>query len=123
MNDTDGTEIKQVWTCGAGDVETSGSNDYFLSTPFTDYGNNCGQNYQVSTSVTSDAGTIAIGLGYVVYANGARFNGNNKYFIVKTSSQQADGDEGDSHRFWQIDRNGVVQDVAIFTCGGDGGSE
>lgn len=123
MDDTSGTEIKEVWTCGAGDVQTSGDNTYYLSTPFTDYGDNCGQDYIVSNAVTSDANTIATGLHNVVYDNGARFNGNNKYYIVKTSSQTAGGDSGDSHRFWQIDRAGVVQDVSLYACGGSGGSE
>lgn len=123
MDDSSGTEIKEVWTCGASDVQTSGDNTYYLSTPFTDYGDNCGQDYIVSNSVTSDANTISTGLHNVVYDNGARFNGNNKYYIVKTSSQTAGGDAGDNHRFWKIDRAGVVQDVSLYTCGGSGGSE
>lgn len=123
MDDTSGTEIKEVWTCGAGDVQSSGDNTYYLSTSFTDYGDNCGQDYVVSNEVTSDANTISTGLHKVVYNNGARFNGNNWYYIVKTSSQTAGGSVGDSHRFWQIDRAGVVQDVSLYTCGGSGGSE
>ena len=123
MDDSSGTEIKEVWTCGASDVQTSGDNTYYLSTPFTDYGDNCGQDYIVSNSVTSDAGTPSTGLHNVVYDNGARFNGNNKYYIVKTSSQTAGGGNGDTHRFWQIDRAGVVQDVALFSCFNNGGSE
>lgn len=119
----DGDEIAQVWECGASDVPSSGDNSYYLSTSFTDYGDNCGQDYIVSNAVTSDAPSIALGLHYTVYDNGARFNGRNKYYIVKTSSQTASGNSGQSHRFWQIDSNGVVQDVALQTCGGSGGSE
>lgn len=119
----DGDEINQVWECSAANTPASGSSTYYLSTSFTDYGDNCGQDYVVSNSVTSDAPSIALGLHYTVYDNGVRFNGRNKYYIVKTSSQTASGDSGQSHRFWQIDSNGVVQDVALQTCGGGGGSE
>ena len=114
-------EIKAVWNCSS--VTTAGDNTYYLSTPFIDYGDNCGLSYAVSNAVTSDAGTIPTGLHDIVYDNGTRFNGANKYYIVKTSSQTAGGSVGDTHRFWQIDSNGVVQDVSLYTCGGSGGSE
>ena len=114
-------EIKEVFNCSS--VTTAGDNNYYLSSPFTDYGDNCGQSYAVSNAVTSDAGTIATGLHDIVYDNGTRFNGANKYYIVKTSSQTAGGSVGDNHRFWQIDSNGVIQDVSLYTCGGSGGSE
>ena len=123
MDDTSGTEIKEVWTCGASDIQTSGDNTYYLSTPFGVLGDDCGGSYTVSTSTTSDASSIATGLHYVVYKDGARFNGNNKYYIVDTATRTTTGEEGETKRYWKIDRAGIVQDVSLLTCGGSGGNE
>jgi len=111
--DGTGNQIAQVWDCPS---VTSGSNTYYLSVEFNDYGYNCGQDYAVNVEVSSDATLISSGLYNIVYQSGGRFNGNNKYYIVKTSSTTASGDAGETHRFWQIDSNGIVQDVALQTC-------
>ena len=118
----DGDEISTVWECTGQYAPSTGSLDYYLSTAFEDAGDNCGQDYVVSFAVTSDASSIDTGLHETVFRNGERYNGRNKYYIVKLSSTTANGDNGSTHTFWQIDSNGVVQDVNQQTCGGSGGN-
>lgn len=116
-SDSDG--IQTVWECS---TQTTGSNDYYLSTPFSNQGDNCGQSYAVTNQVTSDAPTVNLGLGYKVFDNGSTFNGNSKYYIVANSSYT---DPGDTNlKYWLIDSGGIVQDVVHYNCAdNDGVSE
>lgn len=108
-------------------VSGSGTNTYYLSAGFLNRGGNCGTSYLVNNAVSSNAGTIALGLASTVYDNGAIFQGGDLYYIVNTSTTTNPGSGSSPFYYWKIDDDGVIQDVTLWNCsgsfyGGYGGS-
>lgn len=117
LMDSDGELIDSIWECTAEEVGNSGDNTYYLSTGYTNAGDHCGgSSTAISTAVTSNATTISNGENQTVYANGSRFNGGGKYYLVETTSTSTNGLGGDSYQIWKINSNGLVTDVSDYTC-------
>ena len=117
MNDTDGTEIKEVWTCGVSDVETSGDNNWYLSPGRSNPQSYCFSSWATNNAVTTDAANWSSGVGNVVYKDGARFNGEGKVFHISTTSYSSISAVGGiTYYFWKIDSNGVITQKLTQTC-------
>ena len=116
LMDSAGEEIASIWTCTADEVSNAGDNTYYLSTGYTNPGDNCGGAAAITTAVTSDATSITAGANQTVYSNGSRFNGGGKYYLVSTTSYTSNGDPGDTYQLWKISSIGIVTDVSDYTC-------
>lgn len=114
--DTDGDQIASIWTCTSDEISNSGDNTYYISTGYTNPGDNCGGASAITTAVTSDATSTATGINQTVYSNSSRFNGGGKYYIISSTSYTSDGDPGDTYKLWRISSTGIVTDVADYTC-------
>jgi hypothetical protein len=107
----------------SGAVSGSGTTTYYLSTGFSDEGDNCGSIYIVNNEVSSDASSIALGLNSIVYEDGSIFKGYNLYYIVNTQAMINPGTgSAGSFYYWQINNLGEVEDVVQYNCGSGGGS-
>jgi len=95
-------------------IATCGSNEFYISTGLSSPGSFCDGTYYVSSAITS-TGSI-YGLGSVVCKNGTAFNGGNLYYAVAVSRVNVGPNYG-KFLIWQIDSNGVIQDVLESNCG------
>ena len=106
-----------------GSTPLCGTNEFELSTGKVDFSDFCDAVYSISLSVTSTGGKFT--LGAQVCRNGSPYNGRNFYYAVNERVVNVGPNYG---RFiaWQIDSNGIIQDIAEATCTsageGDGAS-
>lgn len=98
---------------------TCGSNPFFISQGVTSTNSFCTQTYTTSSAITSTGNTY--GLGAIVCKNGSPFNGGNLYYAVSVSVVNVGPNYG-NFLIWQIDSNGVIQDVRESNCSGTAGS-
>lgn len=96
-----------------GSTPLCGTNGFRLSTGKVNFSNFCDAVYSISLSVTSTGGKFT--LGAQVCRNGSPYNGRNLYYAVNETIVNVGPNYG---RFiaWQIDSNGIIQDVAEATC-------
>jgi hypothetical protein len=97
---------------------TCGSNTLYISAPVSSPSNFCDQSYAVKSEIKSTGGLY--GLGSVICRNNSVFDGGNFYYAVATS-QVTVGPNYGAFIIWQIDSNGVIQDVRQSNCNGTGG--
>ena len=92
-----------------------GTNEFKISTGKVDFNGFCDAVYSISLSVTSTGGKFT--LGSQVCRNGSPYNGRNFYYAVNESLVNVGPNYG---RFiaWQIDSNGIIQNIAELTCVG-----
>lgn len=92
-----------------------GTNEFEISTGKVDFDGFCDAVYSLSKTVTSTGGKFT--LGAQVCRNGSPFDGRNLYYAVNETVVNVGPNYG---RFiaWQIDSNGIIQDVAELTCAG-----
>lgn len=100
-------------------IAVCGSNSYKISTPKVAPADFCDSIYTVSKSITSTATDITTALGDTVCQNNAPFDGKSFYYAVATASTSVGKGTG-KFFLWQIDSNGVIEDVAIRDCPTDG---
>lgn len=105
-----------------------GTNNFKLSTAKSSFTGFCDGRYSVVRSVTSTATSVLLGLGRTVCQNNAPFSGGNFYYAVSTNTVTVGKGTGKFY-MWQIDDEGIIQDVRIHVCPdtdptalGDGGS-
>jgi len=99
---------------------TCGSVNYFLSAPKNNLSDFCDSIYSVKKAVVSFATTIRTSLGSSVCSNNAPFDGGNFYYAVYTNSSLSVGKGTGKFDVWQIDSNGIIQDVIEMDCPADG---
>jgi hypothetical protein len=75
----------------------------------------CTATYPLSTPITSTVNQYS--LGGQVCRNGSAFNGQNLYYAVATSPVTVGPNYG-NFIIWQIDSNGIIQDVRESVCKG-----
>jgi len=94
---------------------TCGTNEFEISTGKVDFDSFCDAVYSLSRTVTSTGGKFT--LGAQVCRNGSPFDGRDLYYAVNENVVNVGPNYG---RFiaWQIDSNGIIQDVAELTCAG-----
>ena len=80
----------------------------------------CTATYPLSTPITSTVNQYS--LGGQVCRNGTPFNGQNLYYAVATSSVTVGPNYG-NFIIWQIDSNGIIQDVRESVCKGTEGTD
>ena len=80
----------------------------------------CTATYPLSTPITSTVNQYS--LGGQVCRNGSAFNGQNLYYAVATSPVTVGPNYG-NFIIWQIDSNGIIQDVRESVCKGTEGSD
>lgn len=80
----------------------------------------CTATYPLSTPITSTVNQYS--LGGQVCRNGTPFNGQNLYYAVATSSVTVGPNYG-NFIIWQIDSNGIIQDVRESVCKGTESSD
>lgn len=100
-------------------IAVCGSNSYKISTPKVAPADFCDAIYAVTKSITSTATSITTALGDTVCQNNAPFDGKDFYYAVATASTSVGKGTG-KFFLWQIDSNGVIQDVQIRNCPTDG---
>jgi hypothetical protein len=98
---------------------TCGSIPLFISQGSLVPGTFCTAVYQVSTAITSNVNIT--GLGGQVCRNGTPFNGQDLYYAVAVSNVNVGPNYG-NFIIWQIDTNGIIQDVRESNCAGTVGS-
>jgi len=98
-----------------GSTPLCGTNEFKLSTGKVNFDDFCDAVYSLSLTVTSTGTKFT--LGAQVCRNGSPYNGRNLYYAVNESIVNVGPNYG---RFiaWQIDSNGIIQDVAEMTCVG-----
>ena len=96
-----------------------GSNSFKLSGGKTDPSGFCSGLFSVVRSVTSTVSGVTTNLGGQICDNNSPYQGNNFYYAVSSSSTTVGPGTG-SFYIWQIDNNGIVQDVQIRNCPTDG---
>ena len=101
------------------ELPTCGTNTYKISAPKVAPSDFCDNLYTISQSITSTSSTITGALGKTVCFKSAPFDGKNFYYAVATNTTTAGKGTGKFY-LWQIDGNGVVQDVQIGNCPTDG---
>lgn len=102
-------------TCGAFNYKLSGPKISASNTIWRSEGDFCDQLFQVSQSVTSTASSIQTALGKSVCKNRAPFAGGNFYYAVSVNRVSVGPGTGKFY-LWQIDDEGIIQDVAIHSC-------
>lgn len=101
------------------ELPTCGANSFKISAPKVAPSDFCDNLYTISQSITSTSTTIPNALGKTVCLKNAPFDGKNFYYAVATNTTSAGKGTGKFY-LWQIDSNGVVQDVQIGNCPTDG---
>jgi len=102
-------------TCGAFNYKLSGPKRSASSSIWRSEGDFCDHLLQVSQSVTSTASSITTALGKSVCKNRAPFAGGNFYYAVSVNRVSVGPGTGKFY-LWQIDDEGIIQDVAIHSC-------
>jgi hypothetical protein len=95
-------------------LPTCGSNEFYISAPVSSTSDFCTQTYAVKSAIASTGSLY--GLGSVVCKNNSVFDGGNFYYAVSVS-QVTVGPNYGKFLIWQIDSNGVIQDVRESNCG------
>ena len=96
-----------------------GSNSFKISGPKEKPSDFCSGLFSVTKSITSTVVGVTTNLGGVVCSGNAPYQGGNFYYAVSTNTTTVGPGTG-AFYIWQIDDNGVVQNVAIRTCPTDG---
>ena len=96
-----------------------GSNSFKLSGGKTDPSDFCTGIFSVVRSVTSTVSGVTTNLGGQICDDNAPYQGNNFYYAVSSNATSVGPGTG-SFYIWQIDNNGIVQDVQIRDCPTDG---
>ena len=96
-------------------VAACGSNSFKISGPKTLPSDFCSGLFSVTKSITSTVSGVTSNLGGVVCSANAPYQGGNFYYAVSTNTTTVGLGTG-SFYLWQIDNNGVVQNVAIRNC-------
>ncbi len=96
-----------------------GSNSFKISGPKSSPSDFCGGLFSVTKSITSTKSGVTTNLGGIVCSSNAPYQGGNFYYAVSTNTTTVGPGTG-AFYIWQIDDNGVVQNVAIRTCPTDG---
>ena len=96
-------------------VAVCGSNSFKISGPKTLPSDFCSGLFSVTKSITSTVVGVTSNLGGVVCSGNAPYQGGNFYYAVSTNTTTVGLGTG-SFYLWQIDNNGVVQNVAIRNC-------
>lgn len=97
---------------------TCGTIPLFISAGSLIPGTFCTAVYQVSMEVTTNVNIR--GLGGQLCRNGSPFNGQDLYYAVAVSNVNVGPNYG-NFIIWQIDRNGIIQDVRESNCKGSVG--
>ena len=98
---------------------TCGTIPLFISTGSLVPGTFCTAVYPTSTAITANVNIT--GLGGQVCRNGSPFNGQDLYYAVAVSNVNVGPNYG-NFIIWQIDRNGIIQDIRESNCAGTVGS-
>ena len=98
---------------------TCGTIPLFISQGSLVPGTFCTAVYATSTAITANVNIT--GLGGQVCRNGSPFNGQDLYYAVAVSNVNVGPNYG-NFIIWQIDRNGIIQDVREANCAGTVGS-
>lgn len=100
-------------------IPLCGTIPLFISQGSLAPGTFCTAVYPTSTAITSNVNIT--GLGGQVCRNGTPFNGQNLYYAVAVSNVNVGPNYG-NFIIWQIDGNGIIQDVRESNCAGTTGS-
>lgn len=96
-----------------------GSNSFKLSGGKTEPSGFCTGIFSVVRSVTSTVSGVTTNLGAQICDNNSPYQGGNFYYAVSSNATTVGPGTG-AFYIWQIDDNGIVQDVQIRTCPTDG---
>ena len=96
-----------------------GSNSFKLSGGKTTPGGFCSGIFSVVRSVKSTISGVTSNLGGQICDNNSPFDGGGFYYAVSSNATSVGPGTG-SFYIWQIDSNGIVQDVLIQNCPTDG---
>jgi len=101
------------------ELPTCGTNSFRRSAPKTAASGFCDGLYAITKSITCTSSTISGALGHTVCENNTPFDGRDFYYAISDQATSVGKGTG-KFLLWQIDSNGVVQDVAIHNCPTDG---
>ena len=99
------------------EIQTCGSSTYYISAGKLAPKDFCNNIYTASRVVkaTTSSQTLSA-LGARVCLNGAPYEGKDRYYAVFTKQIDVGKGSGPFH-LWQIDDNGIIQDVQLWNCG------
>jgi len=96
-------------------IASCGSNTFYISRGKTDPADFCDGTYAVTRTVKVDWAYIDTAQGQRVCLNNSAYNGNNLYYAV--SSNSVDVGQGTGwFATWQIDSEGIIQEVHPVQC-------
>lgn len=99
-------------------LPTCGPYPFYISAASSSPSTFCSATYVLSSAISS-TGTLYT-LGAIICKNGSVFNGGNKYYAVATSPVTVGPNYG-NFIIYQIDSNGVIQDIRESNCSGTAG--
>ena len=99
-------------------LPTCGQYNFYISAASSSPSTFCSATYVLSSAINS-TGTLYT-LGAIICKNGSVFNGGNKYYAVATSPVTVGPNYG-NFIIYQIDSNGVIQDIRESNCSGTAG--
>lgn len=101
-----------------GATPTCGFREFEISTPKSNPAEFCDAVYSISKTVTSTGGLFTLG-AQICSKSGTPFDGRDFYYAVDDNVVNVGPNYG-RYIAWQIDSNGIIQDISENTCTGLG---